>query len=276
MPKYSNLLYRCPGSNRGPGGHTYEWKSSSSESETDGLLKDGWFQSLDEAVEAAKVEGEAVGPVPDDSPMTTEERSAAAKKALTVAAERALAANRALAADAQAAVVADRELAEVVRRAEAAEIEKERAMEEARSAAAERARAAGKAQAANKALSSSKMHVEAAKRVLDDAAARVLASDQLLSEATAKALAAAEAAEQALAAAERKGTLGAHAPVDPSADAAKKVTFKDVKAALMRLKSEVDAKAVTKLLKHFGVAAAPELSEDKYAEVLAAAEKELY
>ncbi len=153
---------------------------------------------------------------------------------------------------------------------ESAEAEKNAALAKASTAAAAKVQAAAKAQAANKALASSKLHAEAAKKMLDDAAAKVLVSDQLLAEASARAIAGAEAAEKALAAAENKKGAVAAAPA-----AVSRATLDDVKTALTRLKDEVNAKAVMKVLRKFDATTALELSADKYAEVLTAIQAEL-
>lgn len=46
----TEIVYRVPGKNFGPKGKTYDWMPVNSEDELKAKLKEGWFNTLDEAV----------------------------------------------------------------------------------------------------------------------------------------------------------------------------------------------------------------------------------
>lgn len=65
------IVYKIPGKNHGPEGKTYDWVEVKTEDELEGRLKDGWFETLEEAVKGELVRarnenGEYVG----DNPAT--------------------------------------------------------------------------------------------------------------------------------------------------------------------------------------------------------------
>ena len=45
------IVYKVPGKNFGPYGKTYDWKPVNSEDELSQAIKEGWFNTLEEAVE---------------------------------------------------------------------------------------------------------------------------------------------------------------------------------------------------------------------------------
>jgi hypothetical protein len=58
----SEIVYKVPGKNHGPKGKTYDWKPVKSEDEFLQALEDGWFDTLEEAVDgkAKKVKKEDI------------------------------------------------------------------------------------------------------------------------------------------------------------------------------------------------------------------------
>jgi hypothetical protein len=72
------MLYRSPGANNAGRGRTYDTAAAKSQGEVDILLKDGWFYSLPEAIEAFDLKTRPATAEPA-TPMTPEERSAAAQ-----------------------------------------------------------------------------------------------------------------------------------------------------------------------------------------------------
>ena len=65
----SEIVYKVPGKNHGPGSKTYDWLGVHSKEEYEQAIEDGWFNSLVEAVNgkaeeqerARNVDGEYVG-----------------------------------------------------------------------------------------------------------------------------------------------------------------------------------------------------------------------
>lgn len=52
MSEYiATILYKIGGPHKAPKGKTYQYKGVSSKAEQDSLLKQGWFLTLDEAVD---------------------------------------------------------------------------------------------------------------------------------------------------------------------------------------------------------------------------------
>ena len=49
------IVYKIPGKNAGPKGKTYDWKGVKSADELNQALKDGWFNTLEEAVKGKSV-----------------------------------------------------------------------------------------------------------------------------------------------------------------------------------------------------------------------------
>lgn len=74
--KYSSIVYRCPGPHQRKGG-TFDYKGVSSEAEHEQARKDGWFDTLPEAIEgkAALIELP-----PDNAPPTRAELEQKAKE----------------------------------------------------------------------------------------------------------------------------------------------------------------------------------------------------
>ena len=72
---YSDIVYKCPGPHAGPNGKTYEYRGVSSKEEHAQKLKDGWSDSLMEAVEGVKEDVK-----PDTTPPTRDEAKAKAKE----------------------------------------------------------------------------------------------------------------------------------------------------------------------------------------------------
>jgi hypothetical protein len=52
---YSEIVYKVPGKNHGPEGKTYDWKAVNSKAELNQAIEDGWFNTLEEAVEGCNV-----------------------------------------------------------------------------------------------------------------------------------------------------------------------------------------------------------------------------
>jgi hypothetical protein len=48
--KMNEIVYKIPGKNHGPMGKTYDWKPVKSKDEFNQAMKDGWFDTLDEAI----------------------------------------------------------------------------------------------------------------------------------------------------------------------------------------------------------------------------------
>jgi uncharacterized protein (DUF1697 family) len=70
----SEIVYKIPGKNAGPRGKTYDWKSVKSEDEFLEALDDGWFDTLEEAVNGKANE------IEDKSAATREEMNIKAKE----------------------------------------------------------------------------------------------------------------------------------------------------------------------------------------------------
>lgn len=45
------IVYKVPGKNYGPGSKTYDWMAVNSEDEFNKAVNDGWFNTLEEAIE---------------------------------------------------------------------------------------------------------------------------------------------------------------------------------------------------------------------------------
>lgn len=75
MEKYQDMVYRCPGPYVRERG-TYDTKGVNSKEEHDAALKDGWFNSLPEAVAGKS----AVVEVKEDAPPTRAELEQKAKE----------------------------------------------------------------------------------------------------------------------------------------------------------------------------------------------------
>ncbi len=68
----NKIVYKVPGKNHGPGSKTYDWMPVKSKEEFEQKLKEGWFNTLEEAVNgkanelerARNDEGEFVGDDP--------------------------------------------------------------------------------------------------------------------------------------------------------------------------------------------------------------------
>lgn len=78
------IVYKIPGKQPGPEGKTYDWKPVRSDKELKESLKDGWFNTLEEAVKATKKrarndEGEFAG----DDPATPEDEAHISEEAPT-------------------------------------------------------------------------------------------------------------------------------------------------------------------------------------------------
>lgn len=200
------MMYRCPGVNKGPQGHTYDWAPAANQAEVDALTKDGWFASLGEAIEAVDLASPPDTIAEALASATPEERAAAAQKALSKAAEDSLIAKRAAETDQATLDEATKALALATDKQESMAMNKELAESQYRTASADKNVALEKCQAASKAAASSKLRAQAADRTLADAASKILTADSLLAAAKQKALDQAEAAEKALAAAEAKVT----------------------------------------------------------------------
>lgn len=50
-PPFSEVLYKCPGIHQCPGG-TFNWLGVKSKAEMDNALRNGWFRTMPEAIEA--------------------------------------------------------------------------------------------------------------------------------------------------------------------------------------------------------------------------------
>ena len=67
---FSEIVYKVPGKNAGPEGKTYDWKGVKSKAELNQTIKDGWHNTLEEAVNipepvrARDKEGQYVGDDP--------------------------------------------------------------------------------------------------------------------------------------------------------------------------------------------------------------------
>jgi hypothetical protein len=73
---YSEIVYRCPGPHQRPGG-TFAFKGVTSEAEKEAALKDGWFETMPEAI-AGKA---SLKELPSDTaPPTREELEQKAKE----------------------------------------------------------------------------------------------------------------------------------------------------------------------------------------------------
>ncbi len=59
----SEIVYKVPGNNAGPKGKTYDWKPVKSEDEFLQALEDGWFNTLEEAMN-----GKTNAPVNNEAP----------------------------------------------------------------------------------------------------------------------------------------------------------------------------------------------------------------
>ena len=86
MTVFPTLLYRTPGPHKKPRGGTYAYRGAADQAELDRLLKQGWFQSYEEAV-AAKNAGKIIDAaeafedaVDEVSPPTRDELEAKAKE----------------------------------------------------------------------------------------------------------------------------------------------------------------------------------------------------
>lgn len=55
----NEIVYKVPGKNHGPGSKTYDWKPVKSEDEFLQALEDGWFDTLEEAINGKANEIEA-------------------------------------------------------------------------------------------------------------------------------------------------------------------------------------------------------------------------
>ena len=44
------IVYKVPGNNHGPDGKTFDWKQVKSKEDFEASLKDGWFDTLEEAL----------------------------------------------------------------------------------------------------------------------------------------------------------------------------------------------------------------------------------
>ena len=71
-----DIVYKVPGNNFGPKGKTYNWKPVNSKDEFKAAIKDGWFDTLEEAIEG---KSKVVEDVEDDSAPTREEMNNKAK-----------------------------------------------------------------------------------------------------------------------------------------------------------------------------------------------------
>lgn len=74
--KYSNIVYRCPGPHQRPGG-TFDYLGVNSEAEHAQALKDGWFETMPEAIDG-KSSLKELPPV--DLPPTRDELEQKAKQ----------------------------------------------------------------------------------------------------------------------------------------------------------------------------------------------------
>ncbi len=54
----SEIVYKVPGKNHGPGSKTYDWLGVHSKEEYEQAIEDGWFNTLDEAVKGKSSEKE--------------------------------------------------------------------------------------------------------------------------------------------------------------------------------------------------------------------------
>ena len=80
--KFPNLVYKCPGPHQRKGG-TYDYRQVIDENSLSDALSNGWFKTLDEAIEGkkkgdpaevvAETIGESVEPVSEDAPPTRTE-----------------------------------------------------------------------------------------------------------------------------------------------------------------------------------------------------------
>lgn len=80
MTEYSDIVYRCPGPYQRPHG-TFDFRGVTSKVDHEQALKDGWFNTLPEAIEgkASLIELPAAEAV-DNSPPTREELEQQAKE----------------------------------------------------------------------------------------------------------------------------------------------------------------------------------------------------
>jgi hypothetical protein len=92
----TEIVYKIPGKNAGPEGKTYDWKPVKSEDEFERAIKEGWFDTLAEAingkpkelVRARNNEGQYIGDDPEtpeneayiEAPPTRSEMEAKAKE----------------------------------------------------------------------------------------------------------------------------------------------------------------------------------------------------
>ena len=61
-----DIVYRIPGKNHGPEGYNYDWTPVRSEKELKEKLKDGWFDTLEDAVKGERARNDEGQYVADD------------------------------------------------------------------------------------------------------------------------------------------------------------------------------------------------------------------
>jgi len=203
-------VYRCPGSNPGPSGYTFDYKPAPDQDAFDLLTKQGWSPSIREAMETYDLNNESSTPGAAISALTPEERATAAAANRDDAADRALKAKNALDAETLNSVDIDKAYADASAAADAAEKVLADATDKANAARAARAAALQAKQDQDKVLHTAQLRSSIAQQKLTDAINRVLTADAAVSNATSQALAAAAARDKALsdAAAKQAGDTG--------------------------------------------------------------------
>lgn len=73
--KYPTMVYRCPGPHQRKGG-TFDTRGVKSQEELEAALKDGWFETLPEAIEGKA----SLKELPPETPPTREELEQKAKE----------------------------------------------------------------------------------------------------------------------------------------------------------------------------------------------------
>jgi len=76
------IVYKVPGKNHGPDGKTFDWKKVKSKDDFEASLKDGWFDTLEEALAGKhkkERKEEIIEDISDDAP-TREEMEIKAKE----------------------------------------------------------------------------------------------------------------------------------------------------------------------------------------------------
>ncbi|GAG90142.1 unnamed protein product, partial [marine sediment metagenome] len=63
---FMDIVYKIPGKNHGPDGYTYDWSKVDSEKELKQKIKDGWFDTLEDALKGERARNDKGEFVADD------------------------------------------------------------------------------------------------------------------------------------------------------------------------------------------------------------------